>query len=83
MDSRMKRAHAQRVAQALAGQWPAHFGVTRQDVVASASFVAMMSCIAWCWVGQSPVGTAADIEVPRIVTVDGVRGADTCKGPES
>lgn len=85
MDQRMNLAHANRVAQALAKQWPAHFGITRQDVVATVSFVVSMSCIAWCWTGQSLSCAAPSTDAPEpIMNAPGANSAseDLCKKPE-
>eukprot|EP00892_Ulva_mutabilis_P005013 jgi/Ulvmu1/2884/UM146_0026.1 len=59
MHERMVNAHAARVARGLAAQWPAHFGVTRQDVVAVSCFVASISFLGWFWTGQSVEAAAA------------------------
>jgi hypothetical protein len=75
MEKRIKLARAQRVAQALATQWPAHIGITRQDVFATVSFVATMSCIAWYWVGSNLIGgsddTVVDVPPSHVMQMEG------------
>lgn len=62
MHQRMVDAHASRVARGLAGQWPAQFGVTKQDIVAVSCFVASISFLGWFWTGTSVDGVVTSVE---------------------
>lgn len=62
MHQRMVDAHASRVARGLAGQWPAQYGVTKQDIVAVSCFVASISFLGWFWTGKSVERVVAPAE---------------------
>ena len=67
--SRMRRAHDGRIAAALSTQWPAHFGLTRNDLLALSAFVASGALMAAFWLAprdeHESLQSAAPSEVQR------------------